>query len=136
MERVRPNPHHLELHTRTMPDRVDRLTWRLPDDLSKEEWIEAGIVLARIGAGMMWWVGDYWIYGEKKYGDRKAIADNPLAGAILPDLRQCCFGLSSIRNFPSAGSSELRASCGGSRARPDGSGSTPGLGTSHELDHR
>ena len=52
--------------------RVDSLTWKLPDDLSKDEWIEAGIVLARIGEGVMWWIGDYWIYGEKKYGDRKA----------------------------------------------------------------
>jgi hypothetical protein len=42
-----------------MRGRVDSLTWKLPDDLSKEEWIEAGIVLARIGTR------DYWIYGEK-----------------------------------------------------------------------
>ena len=77
MERVGLIPHHLQFHTRTMRGRVDSLAWNLPDDLSKEEWIEAGIVLARIGAGMMWWVGDYWIYGEKKYGGRKAIVDDP-----------------------------------------------------------
>ena len=34
------------------------LAWRLPDDFSKDEWIEAGIVLARVGAGVMWWIGD------------------------------------------------------------------------------
>jgi len=49
-----------------MRGRVDSLTWKLPDELSEGEWVEAGIVLARIGAGLMWWVGDYWIYGEKK----------------------------------------------------------------------
>jgi hypothetical protein len=31
-----------------------------------------------------------------------------LGRAILPDLRQCCFDLSSNRKFPSAGNSELR----------------------------
>jgi hypothetical protein len=33
-----------------------------------------------------------------------------LARAILPNLCQCSVGLSSIRNFPSTGSSHLRAS--------------------------
>jgi hypothetical protein len=39
-----------------MRGRVDSLTWKLPDELSEGEWVEAGIVLARIGAGLMWWV--------------------------------------------------------------------------------
>jgi hypothetical protein len=78
MGRVRLIPHHLQLHTRTMRGRVASLTWKLPDDLSEDEWIEAGIVLASIGAGVMWWVGDYWIYGENNYGDRKAIVDDPI----------------------------------------------------------
>ena len=73
MRIARPISRHLQLHTRTMRGRVDSLAWRLPDDLSEDEWIEAGIILAKIGAGVMWWVGDYWIYGDKKYGDRKAI---------------------------------------------------------------
>ena len=69
MERVRPISPHLQLDTRTMRGRVDSRTWNLPDDLSED----AGIVLAKIGAGMMWWVGDYWIYGDKKYGCRKGL---------------------------------------------------------------
>jgi hypothetical protein len=77
MERVRLIRRNLQLHARTMRGRVDSLTWKLPDHLSKDDWIEAGIVLARIDAGVMWWIGDYWIYGEKKYGDRKAIVDDP-----------------------------------------------------------
>jgi hypothetical protein len=46
MERIRRIPRHLQLHTRTMRGRVDSLTWKLPDELSEGEWIEAGIVLA------------------------------------------------------------------------------------------
>jgi hypothetical protein len=97
MERVGLIPHHLQFHTRTMRGRVDRLAWKLPDDLSKEEWIETGIVLARIGAGMMWWVGDYWIYGEKKYGGRKAIVDDPNWQG--PSFQTCANAASVCRAF-------------------------------------
>ena len=97
MERVKLIPRHLQLHTRTMRGRVDSLTWKLPDELSEGEWIEAGIVLARIGAGLMWWVGDYWIYGEKNYGDRKAIVDDPNWQG--PSFQTCANAASVCRAF-------------------------------------
>jgi hypothetical protein len=97
MERVRPISRHLQLHTRTMRGRVDSLAWRLPDDLSEDEWIEAGIILAKIGAGVMWWVGDYWIYGDKKYGDRKAIVDDPNWRG--PSFQTCANAASVCRAF-------------------------------------
>jgi hypothetical protein len=65
--------------------------------LSEGEWIEAGIVLARIGAGLMWWVGDYWIYGEKNYGDRKAIVDDPNWQG--PSFQTCANAASVCRAF-------------------------------------
>jgi hypothetical protein len=77
MKRIRLIPHHLQLHNRTMLGRIEDVAWRLPDDLSEDEWIDSGIVLARVGAGVMWWVGDWWIYGENHYGDRKAIVQDP-----------------------------------------------------------
>ena len=97
MERVRLIPRHLQLHTRTMRGRVDSLSWKLPDELSEGEWIEAGIVLGRIGAGLMWWVGDYWIYGEKNYGDRKAIVDDPNWQG--PSFQTCANAASVCRAF-------------------------------------
>jgi hypothetical protein len=97
VERVKPIRHHLQLHTRTMRGRVDSLAWKLPDDLSKSEWIEAGIVLARIGTGVMWWVGDYWVYGEKKYGARKAIVDDPNWQG--PSFQTCANAASVCRAF-------------------------------------
>jgi hypothetical protein len=80
-----------------MRGRVDSLTWKLPDELSEGEWIEAGIVLARIGTGLMWWVGDYWIYGEKNYGDRKAIVDDPNWQG--PSFQTCANAASVCRAF-------------------------------------
>src|SRR4051794_19639258 len=97
MERVKPMPRSLQLHTETMRGRVDSRTWTLPDDLSEDEWIEAGIVLAKIGAGMMWWIGDYWIYGDKKYGGRKAIVDDPKWQG--PSFQTCATAASVCRAF-------------------------------------
>jgi N6-adenosine-specific RNA methylase IME4 len=51
-----------------------RLTgWEIPKDLSHDEWCVAGATLGRIERSVMWWIGDWWIYGQHRYGDRKAI---------------------------------------------------------------
>ncbi len=97
MERSRFIRPHLQLHDRTMRGRVGSVAWKLPDNLSKDEWIEAGVILARIGAGMMWWVGDYWIYGQKTYGGRKTIVDGPNWQG--PSFQTCANAASVCRAF-------------------------------------
>lgn len=47
----------------------------LPDTLSAEDWREAGLEIARTGSASKWWLGDWWRYGEHRYGDRKEIVD-------------------------------------------------------------
>lgn len=49
--------------------------YELPDDLSVENWTEVGRALGRVRGSVMWWVGDWWAYGEHRYGERKAIVD-------------------------------------------------------------
>ena len=39
-------------------------------DLPYELWVEQGKELNRIGGAIMWWLGDWWAFGEKKYGER------------------------------------------------------------------
>ena len=124
MERVRPVPHHLQLHTRTMRGRVDRLTWKLPDDLSKDKWIEAGIVLARIGAGVMWW-------------DRKAIVDDPNWQG--PSFQTCANAASVCRAFETSRRREVlsfghHAEVAALRVKE--ADRLLDWGTSHEPDHR
>lgn len=41
----------------------------LPDNLDFEEWSVVGCLLAHIESGVMWWIGDWWRYGERAYGD-------------------------------------------------------------------
>jgi hypothetical protein len=49
--------------------------YELPDDLSQENWAEVGRALGRVRGSVMWWVGDWWAYGEHRYGERKAVVD-------------------------------------------------------------
>jgi hypothetical protein len=46
----------------------------LPDGMSQEEWIDAGKQLAKCGAALQWWVGDWLNYGTKQYGEIKSSA--------------------------------------------------------------
>lgn len=48
----------------------------LPDGLAPEQWAQAGMEIARTGSASKWWLGDWWRYGEHKYGDRKSIVES------------------------------------------------------------
>jgi hypothetical protein len=53
--------------------RALRTGWELPNDLSEAEWRLAGERLGKVEHGIPWWIGDWWVFGKHKYGDRKAI---------------------------------------------------------------
>jgi hypothetical protein len=44
-------------------------------DLAEEHWIEIGQALGRVTSASMWWIGDWWAFGEHRYGERKAIVE-------------------------------------------------------------
>jgi hypothetical protein len=54
---------------------LSKTEWSLPDKITEPQWIEAGKALARIDGTIMWWVGDWWAFGEHKYGDRRAVVE-------------------------------------------------------------
>ena len=54
---------------------VSRVAWELPSDLPETEWREAGTILGRVEHSVSWWLGDWWAFGENRYGDRKAIVE-------------------------------------------------------------
>jgi hypothetical protein len=47
----------------------------LPDDLDAAQWREAGLQIARTRGATQWWIGDWWAFGEARYGDRKALVE-------------------------------------------------------------
>ncbi|QWG13650.1 hypothetical protein KMZ29_02620 [Bradyrhizobium sediminis] len=46
----------------------------LPYSLDPDQWKELGTKLSDIHGGMQWAIGDWWAYGDEKYGQRKAAA--------------------------------------------------------------
>lgn len=48
----------------------------LPENLTPEQWAEAGLEIAKTGSASKWWLGDWWKFAEHKYGDRKAIVES------------------------------------------------------------
>ena len=53
--------------------KVTRVGWELPADFSEDEWHAAGLMLGKVESGVSWWLGDWWAFGEHRYGDRKTM---------------------------------------------------------------
>lgn len=51
-----------------------RVGLSLPDDLSFEDWQDYGERLFAMERGVMWAIGDWWRYGDQRYGERAAQA--------------------------------------------------------------
>jgi hypothetical protein len=48
---------------------------QLPEQLSFEQWQSVGRELGRFQRASSWWIGDWWAFGEHKWGERKAIVE-------------------------------------------------------------
>jgi hypothetical protein len=48
---------------------VTPMALRLPDDLTIEEWADAGTKIRKLGEGLRFFAGDWWIHAEKHYGE-------------------------------------------------------------------
>ena len=67
-------PHGAKLYTTGL---------ELPNDLTAKAWAEIGLKLTKVEDSMQWALGDWWAYGDFKYGERKA---------LTTDLGFYCFG--------------------------------------------
>src|SRR4051794_6783889 len=50
--------------------RITETHWELPNELSKEEWISAGLTLGKIERSVSWWIGDWWRACKPEWGFR------------------------------------------------------------------
>ena len=55
-----------------LPGTITAMSLVLPAKLSFEEWEAAGQVLRQVERSCMWWIGDWWAFGDHKYGERAA----------------------------------------------------------------
>jgi hypothetical protein len=65
----------------------ERCSLKLPETLSEADWHIVGKTLGTIETSTSWWIGDWWAFGETRYGVRKAIVESEEWQG--PDLQTC-----------------------------------------------
>lgn len=55
---------------------LTKTAWSLPSAMTEADWKSAGQALSQVEGAMNWWLGDWWRFGEHKYGDRKALVES------------------------------------------------------------
>lgn len=58
----------------SIPGEVEATGLALPEDLTFDEWLDAGKQLQAAERSLMWWIGDWLRYGEQKWGEKYAQA--------------------------------------------------------------
>jgi N6-adenosine-specific RNA methylase IME4 len=82
------------------PASTSRTGLDIPEDLPFEDWALLGDALSACEHTMMWWIGDWWAYGEQKYGERKKILEALIAGGHNPPAYKTCKNAGSLsRSF-------------------------------------
>lgn len=54
-----------------LPGERDDTSYRLPQGLAVEQWAAIGEVLQAVEKSIGWWLGDWWNYGQRHYGEMK-----------------------------------------------------------------
>lgn len=57
-----------DLDVSRLPGERTDTSYTLPEGLGLSEWLEIGKTLQRAGEAVQWWIGDWWRYGERHYG--------------------------------------------------------------------
>lgn len=47
----------------------------IEEKLTADQWRELGLQISRTRGATQWWVGDWWAFGESRYGERKAMVE-------------------------------------------------------------
>lgn len=79
---------------------VSSTGWQLPSAMTEVEWYESGLILGNVQRSVSWWIGDWWLFGELRYGERKATTEaDDWAG---PSFQTCRNAASICRRFPTS----------------------------------
>jgi hypothetical protein len=60
-----------------LPGRATATALLLPEDLPEADWTEVGRKLHAVERSVMWWLGDWWAFGQERgYGERKQVVED------------------------------------------------------------
>lgn len=63
---------------RGLPGVLTETSYTLPEGLNIGQWIGIGETLQRMERSVQWWLGDWWRYGERRYGEMASQASRDL----------------------------------------------------------
>jgi site-specific DNA-methyltransferase (adenine-specific) len=52
-----------------LPGTLTETSYTLPEGLNLGQWLAIGETLQRMERSVQWWLGDWWNYGERRYGE-------------------------------------------------------------------
>lgn len=58
----------------TVEQYKDQTHLKLDPNITFEQWLDIGYKLTRTAQNIMWWIGDWWNFGERKYGEQASAA--------------------------------------------------------------
>jgi site-specific DNA-methyltransferase (adenine-specific) len=66
------------MEPRGLPGTLTETAYVLPENLNIGEWMAIGETLQRMERSVMWWLGDWWRYGERRYGEMASQASRDM----------------------------------------------------------
>ncbi len=66
------------MESRGLPGVLTETSYQLPDNLNLGEWLAIGETLQRMERSVMWWLGDWWRFGQRKYGEMASQASRDM----------------------------------------------------------
>lgn len=67
-----------EMPAQGLPGTLTETAYLLPENLNIGEWLQIGETLQRMERSVMWWLGDWWRYGERRYGEMSSQASRDM----------------------------------------------------------
>lgn len=58
-----------------LPGKLTPTGWQLPENLSEGDWVKYGRWLNRTKATLQWLIGDWWVFGDRRYGEGEQLAE-------------------------------------------------------------
>jgi N6-adenosine-specific RNA methylase IME4 len=71
--------------------RITRTGCAFDKSITSEEWERVGAALDYLDGAVLWCLGDWWAYGEHKYGDRAKAAGEGMAGYKYQTIRNAAW---------------------------------------------
>jgi len=59
----------MDIEPQGLPGVLTETSYTLPENLNIGQWLKVGETLQRMERSVNWWLGDWWNYGTRRYGD-------------------------------------------------------------------